>query len=215
MAPRPQTLANRFWGKVDKNGPLPTHRPELGPCWVWTGNRPDKRYGQLWTKRSDGSESNTSAHRISWELHHGPTSSGLYVCHHCDNPACVRPTHLFLGTAADNNRDCQEKGRQARGATHFSRTHPERIARGARHGSRTKPGALPRGDDHPSHQHPENVLRGAEVGTAKLTEAHVREVRILFGSGAWTKKALADRFGVTRTLIYLVVTRKAWRHVED
>jgi hypothetical protein len=51
-----------------------------------------------------------AAHRIAWILSHGPIPDGMYICHHCDTKACVRPSHLFVGTAADNTHDAMEKG---------------------------------------------------------------------------------------------------------
>jgi hypothetical protein len=106
------TLEERFWRYVDKNGPIPPHRPELGPCWLWTGalNGDTKwRYGVLGkTTCTDGA---VLAHRVSYELHVGKIPDGILVCHHCDNPPCCNPTHLFLGGYVENAKDMVEKGR--------------------------------------------------------------------------------------------------------
>jgi hypothetical protein len=102
-------LADRFWEKVDNDGPVPEHRPELGPCWLWTGAR-HVRSGHARINLGGGKGA-THAARVSWELHNGPLGPGQQACHHCDNPACVRPTHLFAGTQSDNVRDMHAKGR--------------------------------------------------------------------------------------------------------
>lgn len=95
-------VEERFWEKVEK----------LTDCWVWTAGTDDKGYGRILNKRKEhGGE--TRAHRLSWILHNGPIPTGLYVLHKCDNPPCVRPDHLFLGTNLDNMRDMKEKGRAA------------------------------------------------------------------------------------------------------
>lgn len=97
------------WDRVDKEGG-PTHA-KFGKCWVWTGHTCSKGYGRMSYKRKQ-----CLVHRISYVLTYGVTlSEGQKVLHHCDNPSCVRPDHLFLGTYADNNHDRDGKDRQAKG----------------------------------------------------------------------------------------------------
>lgn len=102
--------ADRLWARVNKNGPIPSHRPELGQCWEWTGATHDSGYGiiGLGGKR-DGVE---RTHRLAWTIAHGSIPDGLFVCHACDNRLCCRPDHLFLGTALDNSHDMVSKGRE-------------------------------------------------------------------------------------------------------
>lgn len=96
-----------FWAKVDKNGPVPAHNPDLGSCWVWTGARLPNGYGSFGNIARGGS---ILAHRTSWEIEHG-READLFVLHHCDNRACVRPGHLYEGTKKDNSRDMLARGR--------------------------------------------------------------------------------------------------------
>ena len=101
-------LAVRFQARVDHNGPIPAHMPHLGPCWLWTAARTKAGYGLI----GKGSRLHY-AHRLAWEWHHGKEPGRLRVLHQCDNPACVRPSHLFIGTQGDNVADMLAKGRQA------------------------------------------------------------------------------------------------------
>lgn len=89
------TLAERFWAKVNKTD----------ICWLWTASLSTHGYGQIGVGRRI-----QRAHRVAWFLTFGtwPTDK---VCHRCDNPLCVKPDHLFLGTQADNLKDMRDKGR--------------------------------------------------------------------------------------------------------
>jgi hypothetical protein len=99
------TTHARFWSKVDKNGPIPDHRPDLGHCWVWTAAQYTAGYGEFYMGRLVG------AHVASWTLARGEVPADRWVLHHCDRRSCVRPSHLFLGTQADNMQDMHAKGR--------------------------------------------------------------------------------------------------------
>jgi hypothetical protein len=92
---------DRFLSRIDMAGP--------DQCWTWLGSKVKGRgYGWFSIKNK-----NFYSHRIAYELFVGPIPPGMFVCHHCDNPECVNPSHLFLGTAQDNNTDKKTKGRCA------------------------------------------------------------------------------------------------------
>lgn len=103
-----EKLLKRFWDKVDKHAP--------NGCWEWTaansgGKRP---YGQFFILNPDGSRQLYQAHRVSWLIQHGSIpSSNIDLCHKCDNPKCVNPSHLFLGSRKENMEDCKRKGRNS------------------------------------------------------------------------------------------------------
>lgn len=173
---------NRFWPKVAKTA----------ECWTWQACKGRRNYGLFF----DGSRL-IPAHRFAWEITHGPIPEGLLVCHRCDNPPCVNPAHLFLGTHQENMLDRNKKGRAARGERHVSRLHPETLMRGDSHYSRTRP---------------ERLARGERNAKTTLTADQVRAIRAAYGTGP-SYADLAQAYGVDRGTICNIVRRKTWAHV--
>lgn len=115
---RALSLADRFWGKVDRSG----------DCWLWLAGTDDDGYGKFTRDNVT-----VRAHRMAYILAHGEIDDTILVCHTCDNPPCVRPIHLFLGTNLDNVADRVRKGRGLYGDRNPSRIYPERQVRGNTH----------------------------------------------------------------------------------
>ena len=190
---RRRPLADRFWSKVTKAGPLPAACPDLGVCWERSGYRQSSGHVQL---GSGGNDSQALyAHRVAWDLADGkPAPSGFDVCHACDNPPCVRNDtrggfvidgieyprwgHLYLAPHAINVKDMAIKARSTKGRK----------------------------------ADPSTVLRGEAHYKARLTETDVREIRAAFDRGE-PKQDIAARFGIHRTHVTSIVARKIWRHV--
>ena len=105
-------LAGRFWPRLDKSG----------DCWEWTGHKIDSGYGRIVV---DGRRE--LSHRVAFRLSGYSIPLGMCVCHHCDNPGCCNPNHLFLGTHADNMRDMAEKGRSRSGSAKLIQEDVPRI----------------------------------------------------------------------------------------
>lgn len=118
-----QSVLQRFWNKVDTAAGIDV-------CWPWLAHRKKHGYGQFTLRKGVF----IGAHRISYALSHGaiPPGSGLHVCHRCDNPPCVNPRHLYLGTAQDNMLDCVTRGRanRSRGTAHLhAKLTPDAVRR--------------------------------------------------------------------------------------
>lgn len=139
------STVKRFWNKVDKSG----------ECWTWTASKNNKGYGQLMTEPGEifTTKRPVLAHRMSWMIHFGAIPKDMEICHKCDNPQCVNPNHLFLGTHTDNMRDMIRKGKGAMNQPNVMTVCPEKRHWGERNGQ------------------------------AKLTASQVREIRIGFQIG--------------------------------
>jgi len=168
-----------FWKKVDKSG-------GADACWLWTAGRSRGGYGQFKIESRDA-----LAHRVAWTLANGQiphdgSHHGICVCHDCpdgDNPSCCNPAHLFLGTNAENMRDRNIKGRQAKGETHGFRLHPARRPRGER------------------------------VNTTKLTAEQVIEIRAIYAKGELSYAKISKLFGVHSSTIGHIIHLKIWTHI--
>lgn len=173
--------AVHFWSKVAVAGP--------DDCWLWKFSVLETGYGQH-KVRGTG----YSAHRFAFMVSNGEIPEGLLVCHRCDVRACCNPTHLFLGTHGDNNRDTVAKGRWRSGWDTF----PER---------------MPHGDRHWMRLYPEKLLRGSKNSQARLTESSVVRLREQYSKGRVTMNFLAQKYAVSKNTIRRVVRMETWTHL--
>jgi DNA invertase Pin-like site-specific DNA recombinase len=148
-------------------------------CWPWKASRFQDGYGQF---KVGGR--NRKAHRIAYFLHYGIDPAEQLVCHHCDNPVCCNPFHLFAGSEKDNIQDCRQKGRLNTAS----------------------------GDKHGLHLHPERAAKGERVHGSKVTFEQVRQIRELYAAGGITQEQLGTRFGMTRRGIGRIISGENWKH---
>ena len=148
-------------------------------CWLWQGAKLKNGYGVV---KHQGKQ--YKAHRASFLVHRGQIKDGLLVCHHCDNPSCVNPAHLFLGTPQDNMTDKVLKGRQSRGEAH----------------ARTFVG---------SEKYRSAIVRGEKHGRSKLTNQQRDQIVDLLNQGSLTQAQIAQMFNVTQSNISVINLR--WR----
>lgn len=148
-------------------------------CWIWNGLRLRPGYGIFGIGRNNPYK----AHRIAYFLHYGVDPWPKFVCHRCDNPSCVNPKHLFVGTSLSNNKDRLAKGGYARGEDHFYRKHPDRITRG---------------EDHPNF---------------KLTNENVLCLRRISKQLGIPAKFAGLLFGVSKNTVRDIVSGRSWKHL--
>lgn len=199
-------------------------------CWFWTAATDKNGYGVF--RGQVGGVVLTKAHRFSYSIHTGELiPKGMVICHKCDNPSCVNPEHLFLGTHADNMRDKIAKGRarvpKGQDSVHAKLTEAQArsilldprpyrdIARDYGIAYSTV-GSIKQRE---SWEHVEVAAvarskktgaRGVDKWSTHLTEADIREIRL----GALSGKELAEKFSVSPQTICDIQKRRSWKHIE-
>jgi hypothetical protein len=188
-----KSLEQRFWEKVNKDGPTMAHM--ITPCWIWKPYKDGNGYGMFSVNKI-----NRLAHRVSFEINVKPIPFGMCVLHRCDNPSCVRPDHLWIGTQLENIADRDKKGRQV-------------ASSGEKNGKYTKPEKTPRGENHGRYTKPERTARGERNGQSKLTDNLVLYIRERHARGDVSLQYIATEIGISRTIVWRVVRRKSWKHI--
>jgi len=163
----------RFLDKVDFNAP--------NDCWEWVGAQKPRGYGNLRFQKTY-----YLAHRFSYGIYKGDVPEDKLVCHTCDNPSCVNPNHLFLGTAKDNTQDMIEKGRDG-----FDKNRAT-------------------GQDNGQNTHPENRCYGERNGNSQPTWDDVDEMRQRHEQENLTYAQLADEYNITPSAVGFIIRKERW-----
>lgn len=167
----------RFLSKVEKTN----------NCWLWKGGLGRGGYGKFHFKRKT-----MAAHRISFYFHNGIIPRDKVVCHSCDNPKCVNPDHLWLGTYTENMQDCKKKGR-------FNGTFP--VLNQNQHIYREYKKSLNRPNKKGEFHH-----------LQKLKNEDVKEIRSLYKKG-YKQGIIAKKYEIHQSNVSDIVNYKLWKHI--
>ena len=199
-------LAELFWRKVKKTE----------TCWLWLGRVTVGGYGRI-------GKIQILAHRLSWEIHNGPIPKDLFILHKCDNPPCVNPEHLFIGTQIDNMRDCaineRTKSKLSRETIFKIRSDyatGKFFQRELADKYGTTLGIMHHIIRNRSFKHVENPLDNIDkvrFGKSKLRPENVKEIRERYEKGGITKKELSIIYNVDEPCIYKIINRINWKNI--
>ena len=180
-------------------------------CLIFQGHKTHNGYGRVWINGK-----NIFTHRIAYVIKYGEIPVGMSVLHNCpcgDNPACVNPDHLSIGTHIDNMRHMKERGRAATGERNGWNLYPWKRLTGDKSPSRLHPERLARGDRHYSRTNPEKLARGESYANSSISSATAALIKESLRSGKLKKIAIARLFKVSHHVVYDISHGTTWRHV--
>jgi hypothetical protein len=179
------TVAQRLWARVDKSG-------RADSCWPYRGARNAKGYGKIYVGPPNAPTPCEYTHRAAYQLTYGPlTPEKPNALHHCDNPPCCNPAHLYAGTDQDNNRDMSRRGRNV------MQRNPERVLEGQRRWRAAHP------DRHTGEGNPRHILMAAQIPG----------IRSRYAAGGIRLIDLAAEYGVSINSIWAAIKRRSWSHI--
>lgn len=201
-----EKLVQKFWNKVDKTK----------ECWDWDGTGDIRGYGYITVTNPK----RIGVHRLSWMIHNGPIPANLVICHKCDSPCCVNPSHLFLGTQADNMADRVAKGRgyirQAYVTAKLTSDQIKEIRsayspRKITQKILSEKYGVTRENIHyilkgKSWRHLEGI-NSKKDERIKLSKDEIQEILSLYKDGRGSHRSIAKRFGVSKTHITRILNQ--------
>ncbi len=226
----------RFWSKVSKENEW------FAGCWEWTAAT-NKGYGVFRLSLNKNVSKCFIAPRIAYYIKHRTLADGLCVCHHCDNPLCVNPEHLFLGTAQDNNDDKTSKWRHTYGERNTwaklteKQVHEIMVLHSVNKISMSKIAPMfgvtrkaismiISGERWKHVQPSKECIAGAKIPhkwhlvgekhrMAKLSEEQVQRIRVMVYTSRLSIPKVAKKFGVSHHAVRNIISGKTWKHLPE